>query len=80
MYVEKKAAKMTFVRNIRAYNIDEIDHLSQFHQHFTRAFFVQMCFAQFFFLFILALHFLAKEYQQKSVPKMLMKLTTGSLG
>jgi len=37
MYVEK-AAKTTFVQKICTKNVDEIDHCSQFHQHFKSSF------------------------------------------
>jgi hypothetical protein len=40
MYVVK-AAKMTIIRKISTFNVDEIDTCSQLHQHFMQAFFVQ---------------------------------------
>jgi len=50
--------------------------MSQFHQHFTRKFFVQKCFAQLFSSIVLALqHFWRKNIPAKGLCKMLMKLT-----
>jgi hypothetical protein len=49
----------------------------QFHQHFTRAFFVKKICTQLFCTYILRLIFLAKEFWRKCTDKMLAKLTTG---
>ncbi len=57
----KKAAEMTFVRKICAFNVDEIDTLSQFHQHCMHTLFVRKCFAQFFSSYILALAYVGTK-------------------
>jgi len=45
---KEKIGKAHFVQKICAYNVDEIDTCSQFHQHFMQEFFIQMLFPQLF--------------------------------
>jgi len=59
-------------------NVDEIDGRCQFYQHFTRHFFVGMCFAQLFSNYSLALWlFCWQNIGPNAARKMLMKLTIG---
>jgi hypothetical protein len=48
----------------------------QFHQHFTRTFFVQKQIEQLFSSKVWLCKFLVTKYRQKCARKMLMKLTT----
>ncbi len=50
----------------------------QFHQHFTREFFLRKYFEKLFSMYVLALEkgFWQKEHYEKRAHKMLMKLTT----
>jgi len=63
-----------FVPNTRAYNVDEIETRGQFHQHFTRAFFVPKCYALLSLVTFHLCNFWCKNIGKKCAPKMLIKL------
>jgi len=60
-----------FLSRMRQFCLHFISYYSQFHQHFTRTFFVQKCFAQLFSSYVLAKEALLYK---KRWHKVLMKL------